>query len=60
MWNNVYVPTSHVASQNRYRDHQFFASTQGFGRRTSLHIEICMRIDEFKSNRYVGPKIRPI
>ena len=32
------------------------ASARDSGRQTSLHIEICMRIDEFKSNRYVGPK----
>src|SRR3989442_4751216 len=45
-----------------YRElwHRFSASTQDSSRQTSLHIEICMRIDEFKSNRYVGPKINTI
>ena len=45
-----------------YRElwHQFSASARDSDRQTSFHIEICMKIDEFKSNRYVGPKIGPI
>ena len=38
--------------------HQFPTSAWDSSSQTSLHIEINMRIDELKPNRYVGPKIR--
>jgi len=41
-----------------YREllHRFSASARDSGRQTSLHIEICMGINELKPNRYVGTK----
>ena len=41
-----------------YRElwHRFSASARDSGRQTSFHIEIYMRIDELKPNRYVGTK----
>ena len=33
-----------------------FTSARDSGRQTSLHIEICIGIDELKLNRYVGTK----
>ena len=53
------MPISHVAGRNRPFvpiEVTSFASTQGSSCQTSFHIEICMGIDELKSNRYVRTK----
>ena len=53
------MPISHVAGRNRHFvpiEVTSFASTQVSGCQTSFHIEICMGIDELKSDGYVRTK----